>query len=590
MLAFSELKGRVRDAWNELIGHGWPSSETLPMPDVDALLGRSEEGARAVDATSDRMNRAGRLQFGDLVANQNPGDGDDSIRFRVAIDPSTGAAKAQHLFALESPWGAGDIVRLEGSATLLGDDPTEVHLVARQVEAGLRWAGSIGGSQGIGFGRVHSVSVVPIASTSASSGTKLDVERDAGILPMALTFKGPFCVSQPQAEKNLFRSDDVVPGGVIKGAIAMLLRRAAGRPSHEPVTVASMSALLSSLQPVARFFSSIRVLHAVPCATGAPRPPATPYSLVQLRGGIAPLDVATLVSIDEVAGVPEFKMDWKDDTSVRSTLGQAVPDRSLRVRTAIDPTRRTASDSQLFAYEMIEPGDLVWRGGIDLTGILDDDQRASVRAALQELLASGLPGIGKAKTFAEVSFEAEPLPQSDLLASSTRAIGIADGTSGWIIATQTPCILANPERYARDGAQKTYDAAFSSLSDGALGVVRTFARERLAGGEWLYHTFQKPTGKGYAPYLLTEAGSVIVVAAVKGREEDAQSRVKGWLAGGLPLPSWAVEAFGHAGVPGDDWTRCPYIRQNGFGEIRVNMPLHSKCGISASDSVTERSL
>jgi hypothetical protein len=50
--------------------------------------------------------------------------------------------------------------------------------------------------------------------------------------------------------------------------------------------------------------------------------------------------------------------------------------------------------------------------------------------------------------------------------------------------------------------------------------------------------------------------------------------IKKWATMGLPLPKWAVEKYQRDGKKGDHWSNCPYIPQNGYGEIAVNLSIH----------------
>lgn len=589
IVSFSLLKGRVLDAWRDLATLGWANAGgALRPPDTKGLLGADDESEMpAADGIKRKINRSGRLYFGDLVAVASAAEAPRRVRFRVMLDPETRAAKTQHLVALQSPWIAGDVITMCGHATLLAKDSEDAQLVAQQIQAGLRWAASLGGSQGIGFGRVRSVKVLVEAAQPVPQPGQGD--QTAPSAPLTLTFKGPFCISQPQAEKNLFRSDAVVPGGVIKGALATMLRVAAGRPQHEPVDITTMQSLPPVLHPLVEHFAAIRILHAVPCASDKPRPPATPLSLIFMRGESTPRDVATLVSADQLQGVPAFQLDWKGDQGVSQALGQSRPQRSMRVRTAIDSVRRSAAKSQLFVYEMVDPGELVWRSEIDLGGVVDT-ARVSVRAALDQLLAHGLAAVGKAKTLADADVRTAAPAGQCRFESHTSQRDIGESKCGWIVVTQTLTLLADPIIYTAGSAVDAYDAAITELSGGSLKVVRTFARERLAGGEWLFHAYQKQAGKGYAPYLLTEPGSVLVMTHVTGQEGAAQECIETWRTSGIPLPPWAVERYESNGVAGNHWTRCPYIPQNGFGEIRVNMDMHEEWGVGAASFQTEASL
>ena len=71
--------------------------------------------------------------------------------------------------------------------------------------------------------------------------------------------------------------------------------------------------------------------------------------------------------------------------------------------------------------------------------------------------------------------------------------------------------------------------------------------------------------------LLTEAGSTFLLKPVAGREEDARKWLEEWARHGLPL-SQQVRTFYEIGDTPEraQWMQCPYLPENGYGEIRVN--------------------
>jgi hypothetical protein len=54
----------------------------------------------------------------------------------------------------------------------------------------------------------------------------------------------------------------------------------------------------------------------------------------------------------------------------------------------------------------------------------------------------------------------------------------------------------------------------------------------------------------------------------------AQQKIKKWFEQGLPLPDWAKKEY--LNDDKSDWSSCPYLPQNGYGEIAVNLPIHWK--------------
>ncbi|MFZ4987298.1 MAG: hypothetical protein ACOYLF_17735, partial [Blastocatellia bacterium] len=115
-----------------------------------------------------------------------------------------------------------------------------------------------------------------------------------------------------------------------------------------------------------------------------------------------------------------------------------------------------------------------------------------------------------------------------------------------------------------------YHEIWSQLSDGSLHLCHFFASQSLAGGFYLHRRFRETQPK-YYPFLLTNPGSVFVLR----KEQNAAGQfIRDWLQHGLPLPDWAQQRYAPPGTPGEHWDYCPYIRQNGFGEIAVNLQHH----------------
>jgi hypothetical protein len=71
--------------------------------------------------------------------------------------------------------------------------------------------------------------------------------------------------------------------------------------------------------------------------------------------------------------------------------------------------------------------------------------------------------------------------------------------------------------------------------------------------------------------LLTSAGSVFVFEA---QQPVASQYLDQWLNGGLPLGGRLVEANQLGGDRFAYWKRCPYVPENGYGEIGVNLHLN----------------
>ncbi|MBK9316278.1 MAG: hypothetical protein IPM55_18850 [Acidobacteria bacterium] len=238
------------------------------------------------------------------------------------------------------------------------------------------------------------------------------------------------------------------------------------------------------------------------------------------------------------------------------------------MRTKINSQYRRAEDKQLFAYEMVVPTDHIWYCSVDLSAIADNAVRATVLKQLQQLLKPGLRWLGKTKTRADVAIIK---PDPGIPASIKSNASMQDDC--WIVTLQSPAILYNPyEMNETSGAaqlEANYKAVWKQLSNNNLELSHYFAGQSLAGGFYTHRRFRSSNPADYYPFLLTNAGSVFVLKSAAG--PDAQQYIDDWLKQGLPLPDWAKSKYARNGHEGDHWENCPYIRQNGYGEIAVNL-------------------
>ncbi len=556
-LAGTLVKGRLRDAWTELRS----AAGDIFAVDIDALLGHKSGSAENPGPVEPLR---GRLRFEDFVCEAPQHDG---ALFRIAIDEQRGSVKHGAHQVIEAPFGSGARVSFHGAIRFSAIDQNELDTVQRQVTTGLRWITTLGAMRTVGFGRLLDVSVAATAEPVASVVTRASgTER----LAMLLTLDGPFCVPRHHADDNLFESDIAIPGGVLKGSLATTWQAQLGQPLGAPVTTSTDPAR----PKLGEHFARLRFTHAFPVrvAAGEPqrgRPVVPPLSVVKL--GKMVFDVALesdAVLIDGQA--PAFEADWKDASDVRARFGWPEPARELRVRTAIDATTRRGAEGQLFAYEMVvprsreraasEPDDIVWSARVDLGGVPAAD-REQVESDLRQVLARGLHGIGKTKTNARVEWLVAEHDRDYIQCQATNA-------GPWILTLQTPALLCASDGLSESSDERElherYEQAFAALSEGSLRLVRYMARQRLAGGYYVWRRFLDTTP--YRPYLLTEPGSVFVLEPMRAHLATAAlAHVDDWLRHGLPLPPWA------AGVT---WQTCPYVPENGYGEVAVNLETH----------------
>ncbi|TVR81417.1 MAG: hypothetical protein EA405_08730 [Rhodospirillales bacterium] len=629
MLAGSHVQGKLRQAWAELNEcvraarcaarrEGTSISGPASVARIGQWLGRPDEG---------EGQRRGSVFIGDLFATV-PG-AVAATRGRVAIELSTGAAKERALAVLETPFASRAAVAFTGRVTILAKD-SEADVIADAIERGLNWVPQFGGERTIGFGRTLGVELqredARAPQTHASASPTEDPSSPAcARLRLVLRFLEPFCISAAPRSNNVFESESSVPGAAIKGALANQMAAALGLPAGAAVSADPADARFRYLR---RWFDALRFLHAVPVPIAAapgswpvafgadpplegalaptpplrgwpPRPRVWPLSLVAGRkGGL--FDVALCEGpklIDDTApppadphqrsgkaSAPRFVHDWKGDDFARANalFGLSEPPRALRLRTSMDQHLRAGAPEQLFANELVLPDQHLWVGEIDLADV-SADQRGGVLDDLIELTQGLISGIGKTHALAQMGLMAVPAEA----ATPAAAESLAPLDGHFVVTLQTPALLCSNldllgAGSGQDKLERAYRRAFANLSGGRVELVRYFARQRLAGGAFFLQRF---AGNGtYLPWLLTEAGSVFVLGATD-RGADVAKTLRGWLEQGLSLPESVLDHHELRRAPGETcrdaslWAQCPYIRQNGYGEVAINMAVHRTCDL-----------
>ena len=538
------IKGKLRDAWREL-------AADLKVP-VDDWLGYA--GANRQNSSGDFRPRTGLIQVKDFTG---PVIGETDPRIRIQIDSERRAAQEHMLQMIESPFDSGD--RLVFRGVIECEDGVDVQFAMRAITAGLYWAGTCGGMRTSGFGRIVSVNLKVDGKPRATVLTDSGTDR----LWVWLTTSDSVCVTESRAMDNLYVSGQTLPGGVIKGALASTWLRALGKEGLVRADSDSTKPQLSAHFDKIRF-SHGRVTRKDRTASLALVPP-----LSIGRTGTSYRDFALCSDIhaDGTEAVT-FEPDWKisDRLAMGRRFGSEHMPTELRVRTAIDPTKRRAADSQLFAWQVIVPKEEQgWTSCIDC-GAVPEQDRATVRSQLLSLLSRPIRYVGKTKATLNVELlEYKP----------TQSIDRADV---YVLTLQTPALLGNPdsltEAHSGDVLLKAYAADFATMSNGALKLVRFFAKQYLQGGMYLYKHFLDGGDYPYQPYLLTQPGSVFVMEPAGDRKDKAVECIREWARFGLPAAPWSAERYRRGGLPGDHWSNHPYLRENGFGEIAVNLSCH----------------
>lgn len=581
MLPGTLVLGRLRQAWEELRDAvGEPCSTGDPDLDTSRVVPTKEEisdllGAQL--ARGDYQPRRKRLHCTDFLFNGV--EPDTAIRNRIAIDNERGTAEQGQLMALESPFGSGQPLVFSGLVRFDAGNPEKVAIIREQILCGLQWIAQLGAYRGIGFGRLVDVTAhdpVQHEIKVRENPSEHQPWHKACGLELVCAPEAPFCLADRPRAGNIFTSLEEIAGGVLKGCLAETLQRL---KNHTPGTDFPFATLEAA-------FSQLRFSHAFPSSTCLTRPTRPPLSLVKCKGLY---DVALLPGPCLIKGTaPEFSVDWKESDDVRAHFGWPSLRREMRVRTAVDREMLRNQDEELFAYEMIVPNGQCWLARIDASDVEEKD-RAEVLRQVAALLRPGLLGLGKSKVAVRVEILEEGTLKSACPQDHTVNLDTLDGFL--VLTLQTPALLLDPEALAgktdRQTLLRAYQTAWNELSGELLYLERFFARQDLSGGRYQHGRFQQD--RPYRPWLLTTAGSVFVFNVKVKDPLQVQEKVKEWQRKGLALPPTVIKSYGlpESGDVQTTWQHCPFIPQNGFGEIAVNLEVHQarRPGIGDYESI-----
>jgi len=357
---------------------------------------------------------------------------------------------------------------------------------------------------------------------------------------------------------------------VLKGALARGLWEACGdlrRGAALGYVVDERHAAADEFPLLCRHFGAIRFLEARPVAKGSARPRAIPLSVAQAAIGDEKrwIDLASQTVPD--GAQLAFQPDWKEKEWVeqRKEHGWAGVRFVEQVRTAINEqestgsgrfktnARRKAADGLLHAQRRVLPGEdemasAVFRGGVVLPELSAADG-AELLAELARAVSQVLTGLGKGH--ARVACRLEP--------SLAAPVAIAPGR--WRLTLETPALLLDPVRVFALKNQELQPLYEQWLEGTGLRLLGRWCRQELRGG-YLGRRFG-PEGR-YEPFLLESSGSCWLLEA----DAAGAATLERWLREGLPLPPWAQERYEARGA--EAWQRCPFLPENGFGEIRLD--------------------
>lgn len=581
----SHIKGKLRMSLEEL-------SAMADVGAYDAKLLFGEENSEGVYIPAYAM-----LRFSDfnLVPSNNKQAAGPQTRKRTAIDSVSGTAAKNQLREIEDLFKSGSSTVWEGNITFFAEEKSKAEELAQLIKSCFCWIPNFGSEKGVGFGRLHKVEVELAAEEQKESDINLEDFKDQKavhlrIQPHDLLMIGG--VKHPRS--NIVQSEKIIPGSVIKGALASGLNQFHELPSYTPLSKAGAEKL-PGFELLAEWFDRIRVTHAFPVNIGEPRPVKKPISMVEVDGKEYDLALAAVpeeILIDGKA--PAYFIDQKKHSEY---FGGALPWTVYETHVEIEDVSRRSKEGNLFTYAMLRaksggvdsPKDIEWVADVDFS-LVELSVRDEVVQQFLLAVSTHLDRLGKLNKEVKVQIK----PGYSARAHKTKQNPPNDEA---VITLQSNALMLNPEWVVKiqsppkkgvvtsDSKTESTDDLFSlykkfwrevsaSNSDPCLELVDFYAHQTFQGG-YLFNRFARSSGNGeakdYYPYYLTASGSVFRLKILD--EQRARKIFEKWSASGLDLPSWVQEQYD----PGPErqlWQVCPFVPENGYGEIAINLNCH----------------
>lgn len=549
----THLKGKLREALREL-----GAAESL----IDGLLGKEGPFATGSLYLSD-LHLKDKVLEGKL----NSGPAADSI---TRINKNVRGA----MFVQENafPGSRDKVYDWTGSISFVAENRETARDLSKKLIEGFKFVGAFGAEKGVGFGRLKSVAFDPdknIETTDIVINPQ-PPETISDHLTVIIETKDPLLLGDVRIKDNYLESMDYITGNVLKAALAQAVVTAVG--ATVPFIMGNKTVADFKLPLLTKYFDKIRFLHSFPSTTEK-RPNIIPYSIV--KAGDHHYDVALKPGPNEASGngdnppwlfngkAPIFQTDWKGSDYLDG-FGWATLQRFAKTRTAIDATTRRADDRKMFTYQYVCPktsggSQVKWVGGVSLAGVPEED-RPGLQAELEAAFRL-LRYIGKHKSLVKVQTKAvAPEPYRPVLGT------IPDDMA--IVTLQSDAFMVDPGELVKEqtGARlhEMYADFWSQMNCGFV-MARFFATQKMRGG-YLANS-RRANPKPYYPFYLTEAGSVFVLQVTD--VEKARKSIEAWQGNGLPVPDWVQGRYGDGSS--DLWRVCPYLPENGFGEVAVNL-------------------
>jgi len=512
----------------------------------------------------------------ELIASEPSTFSHPQVRYRIQMNEQTGTVKDGAYQVIESPYTSGTKVIFSGTFSIYLDHDKKADEIQYWLSKAIQYTDALGAFKGIGFGAIShndtkwfkwnkqapqhldDFSIGHSQPTNLSFGVRLKPDRH-------------FCFARLQSNQNAFVSQDIIPGAALIAAIMDRINSDQKSNSFPILKKYIDQCYVSHAKAIDENQTDLKRTSVIPLSWVSDGEKI--YDLALKKG---PGLFTKAIKGKKHYIAPKFIHDWKthDFDLAQQQLHIAHPKRLLQVHTKIDPDTGAAEEKKLFSVESISPQGHYWLSNFICKDIAVEEKK-TLEKELEELFKNPLQKMGKTKA------ATENVQISAVFPSYPEQLGLAQ-----ISTNQAYCLVITLQSDTRmfpfnekishlDTNNKkdlfqTYCDYWQTLSklnnNAGLKLSHYFAEQKLVGGEYFKQRFfqqQSRSAKAYNPELLTLAGSVFVFYLEKAQLDVLKPLIESWQLTGLPQMD-----------DNNNWRHNPYLAQNGYGEISVNLACH----------------
>jgi len=532
------------------------------------------------DKISSYIPKYGRIKVNDFIHEKTDND-KGNYQTRIRIEPQTGIADRGGLYIKEAPFPSGQETLWKGSVEFFAKENKENALLD-EIKQAFLFITSIGAEKTIGFGQMLKVEFAEAVFKRETQRTLALITHCNG-MKLAIKPLEPFLIGGIRKSENIISSENIIPGSVLKGALAVGLNRISGSENITKKIDKNRNGLKNDYDLLAKHFSKIRFLHAKPSLCKYKRSKTIPLSGVTYGGKYK--DIAFEDSRDiyaEATNPVTFQIDWKKSVkNLPPEYEMPAPEYHPVTRTAIEKEARIADEGNLYSWYMLKPKvkikhtsnmqksqQVYWNSEIIIPEFVEKEKKELLLKQINKALQKALNYIGKRQS--AIDIETEPLTKN-------RA-DMEKINQQFAIVLQTSSIMLDPQDLAKHSDEKSifdenqilkklYRDYWDHVFNGSVSMKNFFATQELQGG-YLGMRFFK---NHYHPFYLTSQGSTFVFSISDVADENEKSTINKIInkltTKGLDLPTWAKKYYGE-----NPWQLCPFVPENGYGEIRIQRP------------------